>query len=103
MNLFEKQQNEFTQRHIGSNNEETAEMLDTIGVSSLDELIDNTVPPSIRLEEPLHTAGPISEYEYLAELKKTAALNKVCKSYIGQGYYNTIVPSVILRNLFENP
>ncbi|MEO6668925.1 MAG: aminomethyl-transferring glycine dehydrogenase [Ferruginibacter sp.] len=103
MNLFEKQQHEFTQRHIGSNAEETAEMLAAIGFSSLDELINNTVPPSIRLEAALNTGGPISEYEYLAELKKTAALNKVCKSYIGQGYYNTIVPSVILRNVFENP
>ncbi|MEO7522719.1 MAG: aminomethyl-transferring glycine dehydrogenase, partial [Ferruginibacter sp.] len=103
MNLFEQQQNEFTKRHIGSNEQETAEMLETIGVSSLDELINNTVPPSIRSEGPLHTGGPISEYEYLSELKKTASLNKVCKSYIGQGYYNTIVPSVILRNLFENP
>ncbi len=103
MNLFEQQQNEFTQRHIGPNKEETAEMLDTIGVASVDELIDNTVPASIRMKELLNTDGPVSEYEYLAELKKAAGLNKVCKSYIGQGYYNTIVPSLILRNVFENP
>ncbi len=103
MTLFEKQQNEFTQRHIGPNEEETVSMLKTIGIASLEELINKTVPPSIRLKEDLQTGGPISEYEYLSDLKKTASLNKVFKSYIGQGYYNTIVPSVILRNVFENP
>ncbi len=103
MNLFEQQQNEFTQRHIGPNPEETSIMLRTIGVTSIDELINKTIPGSIRLKEPLNTGGPMSEYEYLSELKMIASLNKVCKSYIGQGYYNTIVPSVILRNVFENP
>ncbi len=100
MNLFEQQQTEFTNRHIGPNEEEAAEMLRTIGVGSLDDLIEKTVPPAIRLQQPLNTGGPISEYEYLAELKKTASLNKVFKTYIGRGYYNTIVPSVILRNVF---
>jgi glycine dehydrogenase len=103
MNLFEQQQSEFTQRHIGPNEEEASGMLRTIGVASLDELIEKTVPPGIRLKKPLATGGPISEYEYLTELKKTASLNKVFKTYIGRGYYNTIVPSVILRNVFENP
>ena len=103
MNLFEQQQHEFTQRHIGPNAAEAAEMLHTIGASSLDELIGKTVPASIRMQEPLNTAGPISEFEYLTELKKTSLLNKVFKTYIGQGYYNTIVPSVILRTVFENP
>ena len=103
MNLFEQQQHEFTQRHIGSNAAEAAEMLHTIGASSLDELIGKTVPASIRMQEPLNTAGPVSEFEYLTELKKTSLLNKVFKTYIGQGYYNTIVPSVILRTVFENP
>ncbi len=103
MNLFEQQQHEFTGRHIGPNEQETKAMLKTIGVSSVDELIEKTVPASIRLQQPLKTAGPVSEFEYLTELKQTAALNKVCKSYIGQGYYNTIVPSVILRTVFENP
>lgn len=103
MNLFEQQQQEFTARHIGPNEQETKSMLKTIGVSSVDELIERTVPSSIRLQQPLQTAGPVSEFEYLTELKQTAALNKVCKSYIGQGYYNTIVPSVILRTVFENP
>lgn len=103
MNLFEQQQQEFTARHIGPNESETRSMLKTIGVSSIDELISKTVPDSIRLQSPLQTAGPVSEFQYLAELKKTASLNKVYRSYIGQGYYNTIVPSVILRTVFENP
>jgi glycine dehydrogenase len=103
MNLFEQQQHEFTARHIGPNEQETKAMLNAIGVNSIDELIDKTVPASIRLQSPLQTGGPVSEYQYLTDLKKTASLNKVCKSYIGQGYYNTIVPSVILRTVFENP
>ena len=103
MNIFEKQANEFQERHIGPNEHEAAEMLKTIGVSSLDELINQTVPESIRLEKPLEVGGPLSEYEYLQDLRKTASRNKVCKSYIGQGYYDTITPTVILRNLFENP
>ncbi|MEP6712541.1 MAG: aminomethyl-transferring glycine dehydrogenase [Ferruginibacter sp.] len=103
MNLFEQQQHEFLQRHIGPNAEEAAEMLKVIGASSLDELIGKTVPSSIRMDKPLTTGGPVSEFEYLTELKKTASLNKVFKTYIGQGYYNTIVPSVILRTVFENP
>jgi glycine dehydrogenase len=85
MNLFEQQQSEFTRRHIGPDEEEAAEMLQTIGVGSLDELIEKTVPPGIRLLKPLQTGGPMSEYEYLADLKKTASLNKVFKTYIGRG------------------
>lgn len=103
MNLFEQQQQEFTARHLGPNEQETSAMLATIGVNSIDELIEKTVPSSIRLQSPLQTAGPASEFQYLTELKKTASLNKVFRSYIGQGYYNTIVPSVILRTVFENP
>ncbi|MGG9961101.1 aminomethyl-transferring glycine dehydrogenase [Ferruginibacter sp. SUN106] len=103
MNLFEQQNQEFTARHIGPNEQETRAMLKVIGVKSTDELIEQTVPSSIRLQNALKTAGPVSEFQYLTELKKTASLNKVFKSYIGQGYYNTIVPSVILRTVFENP
>lgn len=103
MTLFEQQQAEFTNRHIGPTEAETAAMLKTIGVSSMDDLISKTVPAAIRLEAPLNTGGPISEYDYLAELKRTAGLNKVYKNYIGRGYYSPIVPSVILRNVFENP
>ena len=104
MNLFEEQQHEFASRHIGTNNEhDTNEMLKTIGAGSLDELISKTVPSSIRLKNPLKLPVAQSEFEYLTELKKIASKNKVFKTYIGQGYYNTITPSVILRNVFENP
>jgi glycine dehydrogenase len=112
MNLFEKQSSQFAARHIGPNETETKEMLHEIGVNSIEDLIDKTIPPGIRLLRP-STGEPvpifrevgeaISEFEYLNELQKIAGQNKVYKSYIGQGYYDTIVPSVILRNLFENP
>src|SRR5665647_1980513 len=103
MNLFEKQQNEFTGRHIGPNKVETTAMLSEIGLTSLEELISKTIPDGIRIKTDLDVPPAISEFEYLNELKKVAAKNKVFKSYIGQGYYDTIVPNVILRNLFENP
>ncbi len=103
MNIFEQQANEFLQRHIGPNEQESAQMLQAIGVSSLADLIARTVPEAIRLQNPLEVGGPVSEAQYLAELKQTAAKNRVCKSYIGQGYYDTFTPSVIGRNLFENP
>ncbi len=103
MNLFEQQKNEFAQRHIGPNAQETKEMLHAIGIASMEELIAKTIPAAIRAKEPLKTSEPLSEFQYLTELKKTASLNKVFKTYIGQGYYGTIVPSVILRTVFENP
>lgn len=103
MNLFEQQSTEFQGRHIGPDNAETKAMLDTIGISSLEELIGKTVPASIRLKSDLDIPAAVSEFEYLSELKKVAAKNKVYKNYIGQGYYGTITPSVILRNIFENP
>ena len=103
MNIFEQQANEFQRRHIGPREHETEEMLQTIGVPSLDELINRTVPKAIRLQEPLEVAGPVSEWQYLTELRDTAQKNKVFKNYIGQGYYDTTTPSVIRRNLFENP
>src|SRR6266516_5202432 len=103
MNLFDKQANEFADRHIGPNDEETDEMLEQIGVKSVEELINKTIPKNILIKKDIDDATPMSEFEYLEELKKIAAKNKVYKSYIGQGYYDTIVPGVILRNLFENP
>ena len=103
MNLFEQQANEFATRHIGPDESETSAMLATIGVRSLDELIDRTIPASIRSKNPLNIPDPLSEYQYLTSLREIAEKNKVFKTYIGQGYYNTIVPSVILRNVFENP
>ena len=103
MNIFEQQQCEFQGRHIGPNENEKDEMLSAIGVSSLEELIGKTIPDAIRIKEDLDVPASISEFEYLSELKIVAAKNKVFKSYIGQGYYDTITPSVILRNVFENP
>lgn len=103
MNLFEQQQYEFQSRHIGPNEHEAKEMLRTIGAGSIEELLRNTIPSAIRLPQPLSSPAPQSEYEYLRDLKKVAAKNKVFKTYIGQGYYGTITPSVILRNVFENP
>ena len=103
MNIFEQQGKEFIQRHIGPNENEVASMLKSIGSKSIDELIEKTIPTSIRLKTPMQTTNPISEYEYLSELKKIASKNKVFRNYIGKGYYNTITPSVILRNVFENP
>jgi glycine dehydrogenase len=94
---------QFTSRHIGPNAEETQAMLHTIGLPDLDTLIDQTVPESIRLREDLKLPEAQSEYEYLSELKTIAALNKVAHSYIGLGYYGTVTPSVILRNIFHNP
>jgi glycine dehydrogenase len=95
--------NEFQARHIGPNAADTAAMLQTIGVASLDQLIEETVPANIRLKHTLTIGEPMSEYDYLEMLKEKARKNKVCKNYIGQGYYNTITPGVIQRNIFENP
>ncbi|CAN5634066.1 aminomethyl-transferring glycine dehydrogenase [soil metagenome] len=103
MNIFEQQQCEFQGRHVGPNETEKDAMLSAIGVSSIDELISKTIPDGIRIKGDLDIPAAISEFDYLNELKKTAEKNKVFKSYIGQGYYDTITPSVILRNVFENP
>jgi glycine dehydrogenase len=103
MSLFEAQSKEFQQRHIGPDENETKEMLKTISAASLDELIDRTVPPAIRMKGELDLPAAMSEYEYLAHIKEISLKNKVFRNYIGQGYYDTITPSVILRNVFENP
>lgn len=93
----------FTWRHIGPREEEIREMLHTIGVSSLDELIDQTIPPAIRMRDKLNMPKGISEVEYMAKIRSIARKNKVFQSYIGQGYYDTFLPSVIKRNILENP
>jgi len=103
MNLFDQQSTEFQGRHIGPNSADTQQMLATIGAGTLDELIGKTVPDSIRIKGDLNIPSAVSEFAYLTELKKVAAKNKLYKNYIGQGYYGTITPSVILRNIFENP
>ncbi|MBL7736171.1 MAG: aminomethyl-transferring glycine dehydrogenase [Chitinophagaceae bacterium] len=103
MNLFERQQQEFQRRHIGPGARDTQEMLKTIGKPSIEALIRDTIPAGIRLQAPIQIPPPQNEYEYLEELKTTASKNKLFKTYIGQGYYGTITPTVILRNIFENP
>lgn len=103
MSLNIHYQENFKDRHIAPNEADTKAMLQTVGVNSIDELIEQTIPASIRLKQGLNLPEAKSEVDYLKALKQTASLNKVFKSYIGQGYYDTITPGVILRNVFENP
>lgn len=93
----------FADRHIGPRNSDIEEMTKAIGVANLDTLIDQTVPASIRLKKPLNLPEAMSEYEYLNHIREIAAKNKVFKNYIGMGYNNCIIPSVIKRNVLENP
>jgi glycine dehydrogenase len=83
--------------------QEISEMAKTIGVNTLDELIDRTIPEDIRLQKPLELPAGMSETEYLGYLREIAGKNKIYKSYIGAGYYGTILPPVIQRNILENP
>ncbi len=89
-------------RHIGPSPSEMEEMLKVVGVKTLDELIDQTVPASIRQSIPLGWA-PLSEHELLARMRAVGARNKVMTSLIGQGYYGTVTPPAIQRNILENP
>jgi len=93
----------FSERHIGSNEAEKQAMLAKIGVSSIAELIDKTIPAPIRLGRELDVTDALTEQEYLTHINQLSAKNKVFKSYIGLGYNDTITPSVILRNVLENP
>ncbi|MDB5227312.1 MAG: glycine dehydrogenase, decarboxylating [Bacteroidota bacterium] len=95
--------NEFQERHIGPADADLPAMLQTVGVATLDDLINETVPENIRLKHELTIGAPQTEYEYLQTLKEKAKKNKVCKNYIGLGYNGTITPGVIQRNIFENP
>jgi glycine dehydrogenase len=103
MSLFHTQQQEFARRHIGPNAQQTQDMLKAIGEPSMDSLINKTVPSEIKREQVLNLPEPMSEFKYLQHIKELSQLNSVFKSYIGLGYHNTITPSVILRNIFENP
>ncbi|WP_295718453.1 aminomethyl-transferring glycine dehydrogenase [Mucilaginibacter sp.] len=103
MKLNADYQEQFQSRHIAPNEADTAKMLKTIGVNSLDELIAQTVPDRIRLKKPLNLPPAKSEFDYLTTLKQTSLKNKVFKSFIGKGYYDVIVPGVIQRNILENP
>lgn len=93
----------FSERHIGPQTKNTESMLSQIGLKSLDELILKTVPDSIRSTHPIDLPSGVSEQEVLNEIKTLAQKNKIFKSYIGQGYYGTHTPFVILRNILENP
>ena len=103
MSLFTQQRNEFKSRHIGPHQEATAAMLTTIGEPSLDSLIDKTVPNAIRMKLPLNLPSPMHEAAYLQHVQEMGNKNIVAKNFIGQGYYGTYTPSVILRTIFENP
>ena len=94
---------QFVDRHIGPDANDKIKMLQMIGVDSLDQLIDQTIPPAIRLQNPLSSIQAQTETEFLASLRQTASKNKVFKSYIGMGYYDCTTPPVILRNVLENP
>jgi len=93
----------FIPRHIGPGERDVREMLATLGHATLDELIDATIPPAIRFRRPLDTGEPMGEHEALVALREMAAKNQIFRSFIGMGYYDTITPPVIQRNILENP
>ncbi len=97
------QTDSFVIRHIGPNEDQTKEMLKSIGVSSVSELIDKTIPKDIRLNEPLNLPDAISENDFSSYIRELGNKNKIFKSYIGLGYHPTSLPAVIQRNIFENP
>src|SRR6185369_16807137 len=90
-------------RHNGPSAQETELMLAKVGARRLDQLIEETIPAHIRLKQELQTGEALSEQELLKHQGALADKNKVFKSYVGMGYYDTIVPGVILRNILENP
>lgn len=94
---------QFKTRHIGINEADKQKMLEVIGVSSIDELIDQTIPKDIRLAKSMSLPKPLSEYEYAEEIAHIISQNQIYTSYIGMGWYDTITPAVIYRNVFENP
>ncbi len=93
----------FKKRHIGLNEADKQKMLESLDLTSIEELINQTIPSDIRLTEPLSLPAALSEQEYLEEIENIASKNKVFTSYIGMGWYDTITPSVVYRNVFENP
>ena len=98
-----EQKQDFVRRHIGPSEAEMADMLTAIGATSLDDLMQQTVPEAIRLAQPLKVGEAQTEADALAYLKTVASKNKVMRSFIGMGYYDTLTPNVILRNVLENP
>ncbi len=95
--------NSFEKRHVGLTAEDKKSMLTAIGVESMDDLVSLTLPDDIRSTKDMDIPLAMSEYKYLKHIASIASKNKIFKSYIGQGYHNTVTPSVILRNIFQNP
>jgi len=93
----------FQSRHIGPDETERDAMLKVVGAPSLDALIEEAIPSRIRLKQPLDLAEGQSEDQFQRELRQVAGLNQLFKSFIGLGYHDTVTPSVILRNVIENP
>ncbi len=104
LSLDELQQSEFfSKRHLGPDDDEQQAMLQALGLNSLDELVDKVVPESIRRHQQMALDSALTEHQSLAKLKAIAGKNKVLKSYIGMGYYDTLTPPTIQRNILENP
>lgn len=103
MTDFRTQKEVFASRHLGSSNDEAESMAKAIGFKSFNDLIDKTVPQTIRLKSELDLDGPLSEVDFLKSFSEMMDQNKLFKSYIGGGYYDCTVPNVILRNILENP
>mgnify|MGYP000091956111 FL=1 len=93
----------FVNRHVGITAEDLPDMLKTVGVNTLDELIDQTIPANIRLKQPLNLPDPMTEREFAEHINELASKNEVFTSYIGMGWYDTVCPAPIQRNVFENP
>ena len=96
-------QDTFVNRHIGPRDEDLKAMLSTIGVDNMEELIAKTVPASIRIKEDLDLSDAMTEVEFASHIHSIGKKNKLYKSYIGLGYYDTVVPNVVKRNVLENP
>ena len=101
--MIEDISKEFIRRHIGPSEDDMKKMLEIVGANSLDDLIKKTVPDNILLKDKLKIDDPTSEHETTKQIKVISEKNKLYKSYIGMGYYNTYMPNVILRNIFCNP
>ena len=94
---------EFIYRHIGPNENEQAKMLELVGCKTLEDLMKNTVPEKILLKDELKIDAPLSENDALKKLKSISKKNIIFRNFIGMGYYNSLTPNVILRNILENP
>src|SRR6188472_3945844 len=103
MQLTTDYSDEFIYRHNASMRHDTPALLKEIGVGTVDQLIDETIPAHIRLKEPMQLPEPVTEVELVRLLADIAAKNKLHKNFLGMGYYGTHTPFVVLRNIFENP